>query len=120
MKDNKNIQVIFEESLRKYNNIREITDSHDKKAATVLGFISVFIGIFLSNDLGDLISQKDYYALSSLFIGLIFLLLAFLFSCQAFWIRKIYTGAEISDLILIYTNNTNQNLVKMLVTTTSQ
>ena len=33
------IQLIYEEALRKYNNIREIADGHDSKAATILGFI---------------------------------------------------------------------------------
>jgi vacuolar-type H+-ATPase subunit I/STV1 len=112
-----NIKVIYEEALRKYNGIREVVDSHDRKAATLLGFIGVLVGIFLASNFSliEIVSKNNYYAVFSLILGLFFSLLSFFFSCINFWTKKIYTGAKVRGLITLYNEQPNKNLLKVVI-----
>lgn len=115
--DSENIKIIHQEALRKYNNIREILESHDRKAATLLGFIGVLIGIFLVGDFSfqEIIRGNDYYAFLTLIIGFLFFFSSFAFSCRVFWTRKIYTGAKVRDLISVYTTKSNADILKIII-----
>ena len=115
--DTENIRIIHHEASRKYNNIREIVESHDKKAATLLGFIGVLVGIFLVGDFSfqKIILENDYYTFFSLIMGLLFLFFSFIFSCYVFWTKKIYTGAKVRDLISVYTTKSNIDLLKVII-----
>lgn len=117
MVNHKNIDIIYKEALRKYDNIREIADSHDKKAATFLGFVGVLIGIFLVGNFSfkEIVLNNDYYAFFSLIIGLFFLFLSFSLSCYVLWTRKILTGAKVRDLIGLYKKKSNINLLKIII-----
>jgi len=111
-----NIQLIYEEALRKYNNIREIADSHDKKAATLLGFIGILVGILVGDfPFSEVIYADNHYGSLSLLLGLFFLFLSFSSNCCVLWTRKIYTGAKVKDLIDLYETEEVVNFKKIVI-----
>ena len=102
----KKYELIFNMIKDRYKHELERINHLDNKAGNSIGYISVILSLLIgvgTFDIIEKISKSNYYFIY--FIGLILLIVSFLFSFHALKIRKLKVFPAVARLYMEYTKN---------------
>lgn len=106
-------QLIFDLIKRRYDSELEINNSFDTKASSLVGFVSILIGLLFVNGTFELsVITSNPILSTSYFLGTSLLVGSIIFSLLAFRIRRFIIVPDVSQLLNEYSDRPYLEVLK--------